>query len=255
MLTLKDSNRTRLEDKEVATDLSGSDLGMHLLLRVSAKERTFNRVSFRYTIFDNCYLRKCRFQDCDFTGAQWLSRPARGAPAQVPERRPRMGLAMGLPRHASLRRARDRPTAPPSPPRIRAPAGGERCRSYRQDRQAGDVPHLPSLVCHPPAGGEPGHPHRPGASWPPGREHDDDLYPRPEPWARCRPQSGRSDVPVIMASVRGIGCEPSRYIPGSSSPAPSQHREKNCFSRSLWIAFPVIYRTTQSCNAVQDRYS
>jgi uncharacterized protein YjbI with pentapeptide repeats len=72
MLTLKDSNRTRLEDKEVATDLSGSDLGMHLLLRVSAKERTFNRVSFRYTIFDNCYLRKCRFQDCDFTGAQFV---------------------------------------------------------------------------------------------------------------------------------------------------------------------------------------
>ncbi len=150
MLTLKDSNRTRLEDKEVATDLSGSDLGMHLLLRVSAKERTFNRVSFRYTIFDNCYLRKCRFQDCDFTGAQWLSRPARGAPAQVPERRANLGMAVGLPGDSLLCGPRDRSAAPPPPARVGSPAGGQGRGPERGDCQAGHVPYLPALVCHAP---------------------------------------------------------------------------------------------------------
>ena len=58
-----------------------------------------------------------------------LGRAARRAAAQVPERRPRMGLAMGLPGHASLRGARHRPASPASPPRIRAAARGRRMPS------------------------------------------------------------------------------------------------------------------------------
>jgi hypothetical protein len=76
----------------------------------------------------------------------------------------------------------------------------EQHRPCRQDRQAGDVPHLPSLVRHPPAGGEPRHPYRPGASWPPGREHDDDLYPCPQPGPGRGPKPRRPDVSVISLS-------------------------------------------------------
>ena len=49
----------------------------------------------------------------------------------------------------------------------------------------------------PPAGGEPRHLHRPGASWPPGREHDDDLYPCPQPGPGRGPKPRRPDVSVI----------------------------------------------------------
>jgi hypothetical protein len=66
--------------------------------------------------------------------------------------------------------------------------------------------NLPSLVCHPPAGGEPRHPHRPGASWPPGREHDDDLYP-------CQPRPGRGPEPRRPdVSVISLGPEPRYQI-------------------------------------------
>jgi hypothetical protein len=68
-------------------------------------------------------------------------------------------------------------------------------------------PHLPSLVCHPPAGGEPRHPHRPGGSWPPGREHDDDLYPRLQPGPGRGPKPCRPDVSVIS-----LGPEPRYQI-------------------------------------------
>ena len=130
-----------------------------------------------------------------------LGRAARRAPAQVPERRPRLGLAMGVPGHAHLCGTRHRPATPPSPPRIRAPAGGAGCRPRRQDRQAGDVPHVPSLVCHAPSGGEPRHPHRPGTPQPPGREHDDDLHPGPQPGPSRGPEPSRPDVPVMSLGL------------------------------------------------------
>jgi hypothetical protein len=93
-------------------------------------------------------------KDVDFATDQIVIRDGKGHQDRV-TMLPAAGLAMGLPRHPSLRRARHQPEAPTPPPQIRAPAGGEGCRPCRQDRQAGDVPHVPSLVCHPPAGGEP----------------------------------------------------------------------------------------------------
>lgn len=36
---------------------------------VTAKSIHFRKVSFKYSLFDDCYLRDCRFEDCDFTGA------------------------------------------------------------------------------------------------------------------------------------------------------------------------------------------
>lgn len=52
---------------------------MHLLLRVSAKEITFERVSFKYVIFDRCYFRDCKFINCDFTGARFYDSNLRGS--------------------------------------------------------------------------------------------------------------------------------------------------------------------------------
>ncbi len=51
-----------------------------------------------------------------------LGRATGRARAQVPPRRPRVGLAVGVPRHPHLRRARDGPAAPPPPARVGPPA-------------------------------------------------------------------------------------------------------------------------------------
>ena len=48
--------------------------------------------------------------------------------------------------------------------RIRASTSSEGRRSRRRDQQASHMPYLPSLVRHPPAGGEPRHPNRPGVA-------------------------------------------------------------------------------------------
>ncbi len=50
-------------------------------------------------------------------GPRRLRRAARRARAQVPERQPRVGLAVGLPGPPHLRRPRDRPAPPPPPAR------------------------------------------------------------------------------------------------------------------------------------------
>ena len=44
--------------------------------------------------------------------------------------------------------------------------------------------------------------HRPGASWPPGREHDDDLHPRPQPGPGRGPEPRRPDVPVMSLALQ-----------------------------------------------------
>src|SRR5437773_7506875 len=85
------------------------------------------------------------------------------------------------------------PAAPPSPSRIRPPAGCQGCRPRRRNCQAGHVSCLPSLVCHPPAGGKPRHPHRLGAPRTSGRQHHDDLYPRSQQGPGWGPEPSRPD--------------------------------------------------------------
>ncbi|WP_202925539.1 pentapeptide repeat-containing protein [Edaphobacter sp. 12200R-103] len=48
-------------------------------LRVAAKDKKFQNVSFKYTIFDSCYFRKCIFESCDFTGCRFLATNFNGA--------------------------------------------------------------------------------------------------------------------------------------------------------------------------------
>ncbi len=96
----------------------------------------------------------------------------------------------------NLRGTAHRPAAPSPPPRIRSPAGSEGRGPERRHRQAGHVPHLPTLVRHPPAGGQPRHPDGSGVARPPGCDHDHDLHPRSQP----RPAGVRSPADRMFLS-------------------------------------------------------
>jgi len=61
-------------------------------------------------------------------GAGWVELPTTLHP-KYPHSVPRVGLAMGLPRHAALRRPRDWPAAAAPPPRDGPPAGHQRSRN------------------------------------------------------------------------------------------------------------------------------
>jgi hypothetical protein len=67
-----ESNRIKLEDRKVDTDLTEAKLANHLFLRLVAKERRFANVDFKYSIFDTCYLRQCAFDSCDFIGCRFI---------------------------------------------------------------------------------------------------------------------------------------------------------------------------------------
>lgn len=66
-----ESNRQHHIDKRFESDIRDSEFSNHLFLRVSAKEKRFTKVDFKYTIFDTCYFRKCVFDTCDFTGCRF----------------------------------------------------------------------------------------------------------------------------------------------------------------------------------------
>lgn len=59
-------------DKEWVSNLSGDVVEDHVLQRVGAKEIHFTDVSFKYSIFDGCYMRSCVFVGCDFTGCRFV---------------------------------------------------------------------------------------------------------------------------------------------------------------------------------------
>lgn len=63
----------RCEDHRFPVDESHVFYEHHLFIRLSAKDRTFTKVSFKYSTFDGCYLRSCKFSDCDFTGCRFIS--------------------------------------------------------------------------------------------------------------------------------------------------------------------------------------
>lgn len=70
---LSANDRIRIEDQKFQTDESDVAFTNHLFVRVVAKRKTFTSVDFKYSIFDGCYLRGCRFVSCDFTGCRFLS--------------------------------------------------------------------------------------------------------------------------------------------------------------------------------------
>ena len=167
-------------------------------------------------------------------------------------------MTVGLSSDSLLCRPRDRSAPPPA--RVRPPAGGQGRGPERRDCQARHVPHLPALVCHAPPEGEPRHSH---CSGPPGRQHHDDLHPRPQPGPRWRPEPRRSDVPLIRLGRREyhppghgqISRDGSLYIKAHGPGGVLQGSGNSSVQRARSERVTRIYRTTQFDNAVQDTES
>ncbi len=66
------SNRTKIEDKKIDTDLIDAELSNRLFVRLIAKGKRLQKIDFKYSIFDTCYLRNCIFDSCDFTGCRFV---------------------------------------------------------------------------------------------------------------------------------------------------------------------------------------
>lgn len=69
---LVSSGREIISDKKAVQNFVKAELSNKLLLRFTAKEIKFEKVDFKYTIFDTCYFRSCSFDSCDFTGCRFV---------------------------------------------------------------------------------------------------------------------------------------------------------------------------------------
>ena len=69
---LTSSNRKHHIDQKFDLSEIGVDYKNCYFLRLVAKGRRFEKVDFKYTIFDACYLRDCVFDSCDFTGCRFV---------------------------------------------------------------------------------------------------------------------------------------------------------------------------------------
>jgi hypothetical protein len=67
------SNRKHHIDEKFDSDIENAEFSNRLFIRLVAKEKRFENVDFKYTIFDTCYLRNCVFDSCDFTGCRFIS--------------------------------------------------------------------------------------------------------------------------------------------------------------------------------------
>jgi len=67
------SNRIEVRDQRVTSGVEKTNLSNRLFVRLIAKDKTFTRVNFKYSIFDTCYLRDCVFDSCDFTGCRFIA--------------------------------------------------------------------------------------------------------------------------------------------------------------------------------------
>jgi hypothetical protein len=76
---LRPTERQRVEDQSFRDNEAHSDYSNRLLVRVSAKGRTFDNVNFSYTTFDSCYLRNCVFLSCSFIGCRFVGVNFRGS--------------------------------------------------------------------------------------------------------------------------------------------------------------------------------
>jgi hypothetical protein len=76
---LVSSGKTVVTDQRFDSDESGSKFLNYVFVRLVAMDQKFKKVDFRYTIFDACYLRNCRFDSCDFTGCRFVNTQFPGA--------------------------------------------------------------------------------------------------------------------------------------------------------------------------------
>lgn len=76
---LKNSDRTTDTDMKFDADEASTRYANRLFLRLVAKDKSFTKVDFKYTIFDSCYLRGCKFDSCDFTGCRFVGTNLHGS--------------------------------------------------------------------------------------------------------------------------------------------------------------------------------
>ena len=69
---LEDSGRKIILDKKFTSDIQEIKYINRLFTRLVAINIHFEKVDFRYCIFDSAYLRNCTFDSCDFTGCKFL---------------------------------------------------------------------------------------------------------------------------------------------------------------------------------------
>ena len=164
-----------------------------------------------------------------------VGRTADRARPQVPERRPRLGVAVALSRDPLLRRSRHPRAAPAPPPRIGAPARREGRRPARWDRETRHTAHVTPLVRDAPPRGRVRHPHRSRAPRASRHQNDHDLHARAEPGTRRRPEPGGPDAPVRPRRSTAAGPElrwAAQRPGGGAAPTPNRTQEHALTRRS-----------------------
>lgn len=71
---LKAGNRKVITDYYVEKNVTHqpSEYAFKIYIRLNAKEKTFQKVSFQHCVFDGCYFNTCVFDTCDFTGCRFI---------------------------------------------------------------------------------------------------------------------------------------------------------------------------------------
>jgi len=69
---ISSSDRKHHTDEKFDSDVSNAEFRNRLFIRLVAKGKKFEKVDFKYSIFDTCYLRDCVFDSCDFTGCRFI---------------------------------------------------------------------------------------------------------------------------------------------------------------------------------------
>lgn len=73
------SSRQHHIDEKFDSDVSNEEFSNRFFVRLVAKGKRFEKVDFKYTIFDTCYLRNCVFESCDFTGCRFMGTNLHGS--------------------------------------------------------------------------------------------------------------------------------------------------------------------------------
>ncbi|QGQ21447.1 pentapeptide repeat-containing protein [Gimesia benthica] len=67
---MKIHKKQRIKEKEIQQDDESLNFERCELIRVYAVDFSFENVSFKQSIINECYFRNCQFKNCDFTGAK-----------------------------------------------------------------------------------------------------------------------------------------------------------------------------------------
>jgi len=117
-----------------------------------------------------------------------------GPRSEVPECGDRLALAVRISGRSNQPRPSVRSTLPLPPPRIGRAARGHRRGEARRHHEAGQLPHVSSVIRDASARGRVRHSNCSGIARPCGRQHHDDLHTCPQSRCSGRQDSRRSSV-------------------------------------------------------------